>query len=449
MRRAPWASICLQACAAWLTSLFSDKYRLCLRAGARRNAKRHDRRSKATPAKRPPFPSMETLSLVNIPLTPLRPIRISAIRRIIVSHLPKASLVLNRRTALRGVVSAALAVAAMLGVSANLNAQDANILETGSSLLYPLFNLWVPVYTKIHSGVQITTQSTGSGTGMSQAVAGIAQIGASDAYLSDAVMRMHPNMLNIPLAISMQMVNYNLPGLNHDHIKLSGPVLAGIYDGSIKMWNDRAIAAMNPGVNLPAHAIIPIHRSDGSGDTFIFTQYLAFSTPSWSSKYSYGTTISWAPVSGGLGAVGNPGMVTALHDNAYSVAYIGSSYENAINKAGLGIAALKNRDGRFVLPTARTAAAAAAQMVPKTPTNERISLIFAPGAESYPIINYEYAIVQQHQPSPATAAALRNLFTWAISSTGGNAPHFMAEVHFVPLPVSVVKLSSAQIAKIQ
>ncbi len=371
-------------------------------------------------------------------------------KEVVVSSRSKTASARKFAFALRcGALVLALSVAAMFCSRATMAAENANILETGSSLLYPLFNLWVPVYTKAHPGVRITTQSTGSGTGMSQAVAGIAQIGASDAYLSDAIMRMHPDMLNIPLAISMQMVNYNLPGLNHSHIKLSGPVIAGIYSGSIRMWNDHAIAAMNPGVKLPNHAIIPIHRSDGSGDTFIFTQYLAFSTPSWSSKYAYGTTISWAPVSGGLGAVGNPGMVTALRGNAYSIAYIGTSYQDAIEKDGMGIAMLKNRDGHFVLPTATTAKAAAGAMVSKTPADERISLIFAPGAESYPIINYEYAIVKQRQPSGATAAALRNLFTWAISPSGGNAPSFMAKVHFVPLPASVAKLSAAQIAKIQ
>ena len=346
-------------------------------------------------------------------------------------------------------VVAGLAIAATCVFASQASAQNANILETGSSLLYPLFNLWVPVYTHTHPGVKITTQSTGSGTGIAQAISGIAQIGASDAYLSNALMKRNPEMLNIPLAISVQMVNYNLPGLNRSHLKLSGPVIAGIYDGSIRMWNDRAIAEMNPGVKLPNHAIIPIHRSDGSGDTFIFTQYLAFSTPKWANSLSYGTTVSWPPVSGGLGAVGNPGMVTALQGNAYSIAYIGTSYQEAIEKAGLGIAMLKNRDGKFVLPTAKTAAAAAGQMVSKTPKDERISLIFAPGPESYPIINYEYALVKSKQPSPATAAALRSLFEWAISRTGGNAPHFMEAVHFVPLPDSVAKLSMAQISQIQ
>ena len=311
-------------------------------------------------------------------------------KEVVVSSRSKTASARKFAFALRcGALVLALSVAAMFCSRATMAAENANILETGSSLLYPLFNLWVPAYAKAHPGVRITTQSTGSGTGMSQAVAGIAQIGASDAYLSDAIMRMHPDMLNIPLAISMQMVNYNLPGLNDRHIKLSGPVLAGIYDGSIHMWNDHAIAAMNPGVKLPAHSIIPIHRSDGSGDTFIFTQYLAFSTPSWAKKYSFGTTISWAPVRGGLGAVGNPGMVTACQGNPYSVAYIGSSYQGATDKAGLGIAMLENHDGKFVLPTVDNAAAAAAQMVSKTPASERISLIFAPGAQSYPIINYE------------------------------------------------------------
>ncbi len=343
----------------------------------------------------------------------------------------------------------AFSVAALVSAGCKSAAPQINILETGSSLLYPLFNVWVPEYAKTHPNVRITTQSTGSGTGMSQAIAGIAQIGASDAYLGDTMMQAHPNMLNIPLAISMQMVNYNLPGLNDQHIKLSGPVLAGIYDGSIHTWNDHAIAVLNPGVKLPAHAIIPIHRSDGSGDTFIFTQYLAFSTASWAKKYNFGTTISWAPVKGGLGAEGNPGMVTASQDNPYSIAYIGSSYQAATDKAGLGIAMLQNHDGKFVLPTVDNATAAAAQMVSKTPASERVSLIFAPGPQSYPIINYEYALVNQQQPSAAMASALRDLFTWAISSTGGNASQFLTPLHFVPLPQSVVSLSAAQIAKIQ
>jgi phosphate transport system substrate-binding protein len=348
-----------------------------------------------------------------------------------------------------GVLALALAISATVCVGVSQAAGTINILETGSSLLYPLFNLWVPVYTKANPGVRITTQSTGSGTGIAQAVEGVAQIGASDAYLSDALMKKHPGMLNVPLAISMQMVNYNLPGLNHKHLKLSGPVLAGIYEGKIRYWDDGAIKGLNAGVKLPHQLIIPVHRSDGSGDTFIFTQYLSFSTPAWEKTVDYGTTVSWPPVSGGLGAEGNPGMITAIKDNPYAIAYIGTSYQNAVEKDGLGIAKLGNRAGHFVLPETKTAKAAAAVMVPKTPKDQRISLIFAPGAESYPIINYEYAIVHSKQSSSEMAAALRKFFTWAISPEGGNAPHFMKQVHFVPLPAPVAKLSAAQIAEIK
>ena len=355
--------------------------------------------------------------------------------------------VLTRRSLLIGGLVLAVAACAALGTSQA--AGDVNILETGSSLLYPLFNLWVPVYTKAHSTVKITTQSTGSGTGISDAVEGVAQIGASDAYMSNAQIKKSPEILNIPLCISSQMVNYNLPGLNSTHLKLSGPVLAGIYQGTITKWNDGQIAAMNPGVKLPDHTIIPVHRTDGSGDTFIFTQYLAFSTPEWGNKLFYGTIVSWPPVPGGLGAVGNPGMVTACEDNPYCVAYIGTSYQEAITKAGLGTAMLKNRDGHFLLPTATTAADAAAVMVSKTPRDERVSLIFAPGANSYPIINYEYAIVSKKQPSAEMASELRQLFTWAMSPAGGSSRPFMTELHFTALPALVRKLSAAQIAEIQ
>jgi phosphate transport system substrate-binding protein len=366
------------------------------------------------------------------------------------SLLRKTASAPTRRSVLRGgALALALAVGAMIFAGTGWAAGTVNILETGSSLLYPLFNLWVPAYTHADPGVKITTQSTGSGTGIAQSVAGIAQIGASDAYMSNALMKQHPDMLNIPLAISMQMVNYNLPGLNSRHLKLSGPVLAGIYEGKIRFWDDARISGLNTGVKLPHHTIIPVHRADGSGDTFIFTQFLSFSTPAWANSISYGTTVSWPAVSGELGAEGNQGMVSATKGNPYSIAYIGTSYQNWIEKDGLGIALLKNRDGNFVLANARTGAAAAAVMVPKTPKDERISLIFAPGRESYPIINYEYALVNRKQPSAQMAVALRNLFTWAISSRGGNAPDFMKKVHFVALPPSVVKLSTDQIAEIQ
>ncbi|HTV72184.1 MAG TPA: phosphate ABC transporter substrate-binding protein PstS [Candidatus Acidoferrales bacterium] len=343
----------------------------------------------------------------------------------------------------------ALALAALLLVSVGGRALAAtDLLETGSTLLYPLMNLWVAAYQGDHKDVQITTQGTGSGTGISQAISGVAQIGASDAYMGDAQMANSP-MLNIPLAISAQQINYNVPGLNNVHLNLSGPVLAGIYSGEIQYWDDAKIKEINKqyASKLTHNQIVPIHRADGSGDTFIFTQYLTFSTPSWKSGPGYGTTVSWPSVSTAVGATGNPGMVQTCQNTPYSIAYVGVSFLNQTNKAGLGYAALENRAGKFVLPTAETIGSAARALDAKTPADERISLIFAPGASSYPIINYEYAIVNPKQGDGTKAAELKKFLDWALSD--GQSGRFLDAVHFLPLPESIAAKSKAQIAKIQ
>ncbi|MGH7708852.1 MAG: phosphate ABC transporter substrate-binding protein PstS [Vulcanimicrobiaceae bacterium] len=344
----------------------------------------------------------------------------------------------------------ALTVGVLLAAATGTAFAATKLLETGSSLVYPLVNLWVADYQKQHGDVQITTQSTGSGTGISQAVAGVAQIGASDAYMSDSQMS-KGKILNIPLAISAQQINYNIPELNSEHLRLSGPVLAGIYDGSIRFWDDPKIASINKAVEskLPHKDIIPIHRTDGSGDTFIFTQYLTFSTPSWKGGPGYGTTISWPAVPNAVGATGNPGMVQACKGTPYSIAYIGVSFLNETNKEGLGVAMLQNRAGKFLLPTAGTVTAAARALDSKTPGDERISLIYGPGADSYPIINYEYAIVNPQQPDAGTAAALRTFLGWAISPNGGSQSKYLDAVHFVPLPATIARLSEKQIDEIK
>jgi phosphate transport system substrate-binding protein len=350
-----------------------------------------------------------------------------------------------RRSVLLRSGVAALAFAAVSAGTAK--AATVTLVESGSSLLYPLFNLWVPDFTAANPGIQVTTTSTGSGAGIAQATKGLIQIGASDAYMSDALAAKNPTMMSIPLAISAQAINYNLPGLNSSHVKLSGPILAGIYSGKITMWNDPAIKAANPGVALPAHTIIPIHRLDGSGDTFIFTQYLSDSTPSWKASPGFGTTVSWAAVPGEIGAKGNAGMLAAAAANPYSVTYIGVSYASKVAAAGLGVAALKNADGKFVLPTPETISAAANSVVTDTPTDERISFIYADGPDSYPIANYEYAVVNAKQPDGATAGAIQTLLNWAI--TTGNSATYLDKVNFLPLPMAIQILSKTQIAKVQ
>jgi phosphate transport system substrate-binding protein len=351
-----------------------------------------------------------------------------------------------RRSSLLRTTAFAVALAGLTGFAGAAYAQvDVPLVESGSSLLYPLFNLWVPAYAADHPGADITTTSTGSGAGIAQAIKGLVDIGASDAYVSDALVKKNPTILSIPLAISAQAINYNLPGVTN--LKLSGPILAGIYSGTITKWNDPQIAAANPGVTLPSNTIVPIHRLDGSGDTFIFSQYLSKSTPSWNSSTGFGTTLSWPAIAGEIGAKGNAGMLAAAAANPYSVAYIGVSYAGKVAAAGLGIAALENASGAYVLPTSDAISAAANSVVNTTPADERISFIFAPGATSYPIANYEYAVVNSTQPSGPVAEAIRGFLTWSI--TEGNSPTFLDAVHFLPLPAPIVALSTAQINKIQ
>ena len=191
--------------------------------------------------------------------------------------------------------------------------------------------------------------------------------------MSDALAAKYPTMMSIPLAISSQAVNFNLPGVKT--LNLSGPILAEIYEGKITRWNDPAIAAVNPGVSLPAHAIVPIHYADSSGDTFMFTQYLSATVPAWARTMHYGTTMSWPAIPGALGAIGNSGVLAAAAANPYSLAFIGISYANQAAADGLGQAALLNKAGHYVLPTSATISAAAQSVAATTPADERVSMI--------------------------------------------------------------------------
>jgi phosphate transport system substrate-binding protein len=327
-------------------------------------------------------------------------------------------------------------------------AQSITLNETGSTLLYPLLTTWVAQYAKSHPGVQINIGATGSEAGVDQVIAGHVNIGASDAYMSDAQARQHPTIINVPLAIAAQTVNYNVPGLNGAHLKLDGPTLAAIYSGAVRSWDAPQIAALNPGVSLPHHAIVPIRRAEGSGDTFVFTQFLTFSTPSWESDHGFGTTISWPDVPGSMTATGNAGMVKAIQSTEYSLGYVGVSYSDAVAQAKIGTVALKNGAGEFVLPTRDTIMAGAASLGSRTPSDERLTLVFAPASGSYPLVNYEYAVVSSKQADPATAAAIRRFLLWTIVPSEDNEG-WLTGAHFIPLPPHIWELSQAQIQSIK
>ncbi|WP_197732933.1 phosphate ABC transporter substrate-binding protein PstS [Paraburkholderia pallida] len=321
--------------------------------------------------------------------------------------------------------------------------------ESGSTLLYPLFQSWITGYKSVAPDTALTASATGSTAGIEAAIKGTVRIGTSDAYLSDEEAAQHPDILNIPLAISAQTINYNLPGVKAANLKIDGPTLAAIYLGKITAWDDAAIRAMNPGVALPHHAIIPVRRADGSGDTFIFTQFLDFSADTWENSPGYGTTVAWPNVDGEKTATGNEGMVQTLATTPYSIGYVGISYADKIARAGIGTAMIKNQDGKFLLPTPQSISAGATELGKRTPAYERISLIYAPGAGSYPLVNYEYALVAASQHDAATAEALRSFLRWAISATGGNAANYLKPVGFIPLPDFIRGLSEAQIETIK
>lgn len=326
-----------------------------------------------------------------------------------------------------------------------------NLSETGSTLLYPLFQLWAAAYHKHYPNITITPQGTGSGTGISDASSGTVDIGASDAYLSPTVFAQYPGIENIALAISAQMINYNVKDVPASvHLRLDGGVLAGIYEGHITNWDAPQLKALNPGVKLPNEKIVALHRSDSSGDTFLFSSYLSDTNPGgWGKTIGYGTSISFPAISNALAEEGNGGMVTGCAATPGCIAYIGISYLAKTQAAHLGEALLQNRDGFFHLPTPATITAEAAAAYEQTPPDEALSLVDDAAKAGYPIINYEYAIIPPKEASSTDAQAVKAFLYWAIDPTGGSSPSFLDAVNFQPLPTSIARLSAAQIAKIK
>ena len=350
-------------------------------------------------------------------------------------------------TALLGTTAAS--AAAKLPKSGVETPAGGAVTETGSSLLYPLFNLWAGGYNEKYSSTTIQTASTGSGTGISEAENGTIDIGASDAYLAPSVTQASPHLKNIPLVISAQIAAYNVPGVTA-HLKLSGKVLSEIYSGTITKWNDPAIASANSGITLPGTPIVTLHRSDSSGDTFLWTSYLSKADPSgWGTKVGYNTTVQWPAAPGALGENGNSGMVSGCKATVGCIAYVGISYLTQVLQNGLNYGALGNAKGNYVLPTTTAIAAEAAGYVKKTPANGTISLIYGPANDGYPIVNYEYAIVSNDQPSSSTAKNIRSVLEWAMNQKYGANSSYLSQVNFQPLPSKVVAQSIKQILGIK
>ena len=325
--------------------------------------------------------------------------------------------------------------------------RSVTLTESGSSLVLPYLQRMVTPFQSDYSDIALAPAGGGSGKGVNDAISGAVVMGGSDAYLSDGQAAQNPDLLDIPIAISAQAVNYNLPGVND--LRLSGDVIARMYEGRIGRWDDPAIAKLNPGLSLPPTSIVPVHRSDASGDTFLFTAFLTRANADWRDGPAYSTTVTWPSVQGERTATGNPAMVQVCTQTPGCIAYVGISAESAATTAKLGEVRLQNRAGQFLQPTPDTITAAKTVAgMASIPADLRTSLIDEEGAQSYPIVNYEYLMVRSRQPDADTALAVRSFLAWAIDTGKGSSSANLRTVGFVAVPTTILPWVRASIARV-
>src|ERR1700682_2353608 len=290
--------------------------------------------------------------------------------------------------------------------STSASSGSVDLTGAGATFPYPLYSKWFDEYAKL-TGVKINYQSIGSGGGIRQLSEGTVDFGASDSPMSDAELakaKFGP-ILHIPTVLGAVVITYNLPALSAP-LNLTAPVIADIFAGKIIKWNDARIASLNPGVSLPSSDILVVHRSDGSGTTYIFTDYLTAAAPSWKA-IGKGKEVSWPA---GLGAKGNEGVAGQVKQTPGAIGYVELAYAK---QNRLPFANLKNAAGRYVTPSiASVTAAAAGAKLPKT-TDYRVSIVNAAGKDSYPISSMTWILVHQNQPDAVKGAKLVNFLRWA------------------------------------
>jgi phosphate transport system substrate-binding protein len=334
---------------------------------------------------------------------------------------------------LRRLLTAAVAGAVLaLTITAGWAAQTLN--AAGATFPYPLYSKWFEAYRQ-KTGVTINYQSIGSGGGISALKAGTVDIGASDAPLSDQEARdMGQPVLHIPTVAGAVAISYNLPGIGKG-LQLTPDVLADIFLGKLTRWNDRRIAAINPGKKLPGINIAVAHRSDGSGTSYIFTNYLAAVSGEWKSKVGAGKSVNW-PV--GIGGKGNEGVSAAIKQTPGGIGYVELAY--ALQNR-LPYAALRNRAGRFVEPSLASTTAAAAGGVKAMQKDVRVSIVNSPNREAYPIAGFTYLLVYQKQKDSTRGRAVTQFLQWAIH----DGQKYASPLLYASLPAGVVKLDEAKV----
>jgi phosphate transport system substrate-binding protein len=309
----------------------------------------------------------------------------------------------------------------------------------GSTFVNPLFSKMFTQYPSAKCGVNVNYQSVGSGAGINNLLQGIVDFGATDAPLSDAQLAQSTKgtILHIPVTLGAVAISYNLSAVS-GHVNLTGPIIANIFLGAIKFWDDSQIKAVNAGVTLPHQSITVVHRSDGSGTTGIFTHYLAVVSTDWQSKVGAGTTVNWPT---GVGGKGNAGVAAQIKSTPGSIGYNELAYVLANN---ISYAAVQNAAGKLVLPSIDGAKAAAAG-VTTIPDDLRYYIVNAPGDGVYPISGYTWAIVYKNQSNADKGAAVANMLWW-ITHDG---QQYSAPLKYAPLPDNIVSKDEAQIKAMQ
>jgi phosphate transport system substrate-binding protein len=334
------------------------------------------------------------------------------------------------------VVLSALAVIAMAGQA---SAAETLINGAGATFPYPLYSKWFSEYAKVDPSVRFNYQSIGSGGGIKQIMAQTVDFGASDKFLTDDQLKSSPaKLLHIPTVMGAVVVTYNLPGIGKG-LKITPDVLTDIYMGKITKWNDPRITAVNKGMKLPASPIVVVHRSDGSGTTAIFTDYLSSVSADWKSKVGMGASVNW-PV--GLGGKGNEGVAGQVKNIKYSIGYVELAYAHE-NK--LPYASLKNSSGSFVEPSIKSTTAAAAGAAKSMPADFRISLVNQPGKDAYPIVGFTWLLVYEHQKDSLKGKKLVEFLNWELK----HGQKMASAIQYAPLPANVAKMVEKTVKSIK
>jgi len=324
----------------------------------------------------------------------------------------------------------AIAVLAALPLFASAAVADTQIIGAGSTFDYPFFSRAFYEYNRNNPSVTVNYQSIGSGGGIEQFTKKIVDFGASDVPLNAketaAALAANGPVVQVPVTLGGEAIAYNVPG-TPSHIRLTTQLLAGIFLGKITNWNDAAIARSNPGTTFPNLPIVVVHRADGSGTTYIFTDYLSHISPDWARSVGTGKVVSW-PAPSSIGAKGNEGVAGQIGNTTGAIGYIELAYALENN---ISYAAVQNRAAAFVLPSIASVRTAAAQK-PNVSAHD-FSIVDEPGRDSYPISGYSWAMLWKNQSDRAKGTQLVALFRWLVKS--GQA--FATKVDYVGLPANV------------